>query len=215
MRSPVQRVLGHLESMFIDHAVFRLVYANHHAVTPVLFRSSQPSPLHIRRAAKAGIRTIVNLRGERDCASYTLEAEACAAAGIMLVDFPVSSRDAPRKETLHSARALFDSMAYPALIHCKSGADRAGFMAALYLLVKQGRPVAEALKQLHWRYGHFRQARTGVLDHFFELYAAYSARTPIAFFDWVDRVYDPEETRRSFRSREWADTVVDRLLARE
>lgn len=215
MTTPWQRTLGHVESVFIDHAVFRLAYANHHPVGSKLFRSSQPSPSHIRRAARAGVRTVVNLRGQRDCASYTLEAEACARHGVTLVDFPVNSRDAPRRETLHGARALFETIEYPALIHCKSGADRAGFMAALYLLAHEGRPVAEAAKQLHWRFGHFRQARTGILDHFFDLYAAYAARSPMGFWEWVDRVYDPEATRASFRSREWADTVVDRLLARE
>lgn len=215
MATPLRRALGHLESVFIDHAVFRLIYANHHAVSPRMFRSAQPSPVHIRRAAKTGIRTVINLRGQRDCASYQLEEEACRRYGVTLVDFPVNSRDLPRKETLHRARDLFARIEYPALLHCKSGADRAGFMAALYLLIHEGHPVETAARQLSWRFGHFRQAKTGILDYFFELYAAFCAREPIGFFDWVDRVYEPEEAKRSFRSREWADTVVDRLLARE
>ncbi|WP_246337351.1 fused DSP-PTPase phosphatase/NAD kinase-like protein [Azospirillum oleiclasticum] len=215
MATPWQRTLGHFESVFIDHAVFRLMYANHYQVGPGMFRSSQPSPSHIRRAAAAGVKTIINLRGSRDCASYTLEAEACRAYGLTLVDFPVNSRAAPKKETLHRARAMFESIEYPALMHCKSGADRAGFMAALYLLVHEKKPLDEAMRQLHWRYGHFKQAKTGILDHFFELYGRYSERRPIAFYDWVDQVYDPEETASSFRSREWANAVVDRVLERE
>ena len=71
------------------------------------------------------------------------------------------------------------------------------------------------MRQLHWRYGHFKQAKTGILDHFFELYGTYAERRPIAFYDWVDQVYDPEETARSFKSREWANAVVDRVLERE
>jgi len=215
MESPWQRALGHLESVFIDHACFRLVYSNTYRVSPNMYRASQPSPSHIAKAAQLGIRTILNLRGCRDCASYILEAEACRRHGLTLVDFPVNSRDMPKKETLLKARELFKGMEYPALLHCKSGADRAGFMSALYLFVHEGAPLETAVKQLHWKYGHFKQAKTGILDYFFELYAAYNEKRPIDFWDWVERVYDPVEAKASFRSREWADAVVDRVLGRE
>ena len=52
------------------------------------------------------------------------------------------------------------------MMHCKSGADRAGLMAALYLLIAK-QPAREAVKQLTWKYGHVKQAKTGVLDAFF------------------------------------------------
>lgn len=215
MGTPVQRALGHFESVFIDHAVFRLAYANRHRVAPGMYRASQPSPSHVRAAADLGIRTIVNLRGERDCASYYLEEEACRRYGVALVNFPVNSRDMPKKETLYRAREIFAGIQYPALLHCKSGADRAGLMAGLYLLIHEGRPVEEAAQQLHWKYGHIKQAKTGILDYFFELYRLYNDRNPTPFFEWVDRVYDPAAAKESFRSKEWANAVVDRLLSRE
>ena len=59
------------------------------------------------------------------------------------------------------------------------------------------------------------QANTGILYYFFELYASYNQKRPTAFWDWVERVYDPVEAKASFRSREWADAVVDRVLGRE
>lgn len=215
MDTPGRRVLGIVETVFIDHAFFRFVYANHHHVGGALWRSSQPSPAQVRKAANAGIRTILNLRGRRDCASYVLEAEACRRHGITLIDFPVNSRSAPSRETIRAATELFRTMEYPALLHCKSGADRAGFMAALYLLVHENRPVAEAKQQLSWRFGHFRQARTGVLDHVFDLYQAAAAGSPITFAAWVDTAYDPEAAQASFRSRAWADKVIDGVLERE
>lgn len=215
MATPWQRLLGHVESLFIDHACFRLLYSNTFRVSDRMYRASQPSPSHVRAAAQHGVKTILNLRGSRDCASYILEAEACRANGLTLVDFPVNSRDMPRKDTLLKARELFRTMEYPALLHCKSGADRAGFMSALYLFVHEGVPLETAVKQLHWKYGHFKQAKTGILDYFFELYAAYNEKRPTPFWDWVERIYDPVEAKASFRSREWADTVVDRVLGRE
>ena len=32
---------------------------------------------------------------------------------------------------------MFETIEYPAVMHCKSGADRAGIMAALYLILKK------------------------------------------------------------------------------
>ncbi|HEY0837011.1 MAG TPA: sulfur transferase domain-containing protein [Azospirillum sp.] len=215
MGTPLERALGHVEAVCIDHACFRLIYDNRHRISPRMYRASQVSPSHVRKAAELGVKTIINLRGKRDCASYILEAEACRRYGVALVDFPVNSRDTPKRETLHAAKRMFETIEYPALMHCKSGADRAGFMAALFMFVHENVPLDEAVKQLHWKYGHFKQAKTGILDYFFDLYRAYNERHPIGFWEWVDTVYDPPAAKQSFRSREWANTVVDRLLARE
>jgi protein tyrosine/serine phosphatase len=79
----------------------------------------------------------------------------------------------------------------PVLFHCKSGADRAGFMAGLWLVLMEGRPVAEAAAQLSLRYGHFRAGPTGVLDLFFAR-AAQAEAEGVAFLDWIDGAYDRE-----------------------
>ena len=83
-----------------------------------------------------------------------------------------------------------ETVEYPILIHCKSGADRAGLMSVLYRFLHEGVPLTESKRQLGLRYGHFRHADTGVLDHFFERYMADNAHEPIAFWDWVDTKYD-------------------------
>lgn len=215
MTTPGERLMGHVESLFIDHSVFRLVYANRHALSPRMWRAAQPSPGQVREAARIGVRTIINLRGERDCASYILEAEACRRHGVSLVDFPIKSRDMPSKETLRRVVEIFDTIEYPALLHCKSGADRAGLMSVLYLHLHEKMPLAEALRHLSWRYGHIKQARTGMLDHFFALYIADDARSPMPFMEWVETVYDVDAARASFTSGAWADRVVDGLLGRE
>jgi protein tyrosine phosphatase (PTP) superfamily phosphohydrolase (DUF442 family) len=215
MDTPKKRLFGHVESLFIDHAFIRLAYLNRHALSDKMFRAAQPTPGQIRRLAATGIKTIINLRGARDCASYILEEEACRRHGVTLVNFPIKSRDMPSKENLRRAREIFATIEYPALLHCKSGADRAGLMSVLYLMLHEGLPAAQALKQLSWRYGHIKQAKTGMLDYFFELYLAADARAPIAFFDWVDQAYDPDQARAGFTSGVWASRLVDDLLARE
>ncbi|HVY42988.1 MAG TPA: sulfur transferase domain-containing protein [Hyphomicrobiaceae bacterium] len=208
-------VVNYAEMLLVDHGVFRLFYQNCHRLGREAWRSAQPAPHQIRHLARQGIRTIVNLRGERYCGSYWLEREACERHGIRLENFTVRSRAAPAKEDVLATRDFFHSIEYPMLMHCKSGADRAGLMSALYLIVRENVPVATAAKQLSLRFGHIRQADTGILDHFFERYLEANAERPIGFFDWVEHVYDPEELKRSFAARSWANVLVNGVLRRE
>lgn len=215
METPWQRVLGVFEILFIDHAIFRIVYANRHRVDAALWRSSQPTPGQVATLARRGIRTIVNLRGRRDCASYVAEATACRRHGVALVDFPINSRELPSPERLHAIRAMLADVDYPALIHCKVGSDRAGMMAALYLLIHRGRSAEEALDQLSLRFGHVKQSKAGVLDRFFESYRTFRDETGAGFFDWVNSDYDPGAIRAAHRVQGWADLLYERLLHRE
>lgn len=220
-RSPhwLRRSLGapasYLDMLLVDHGIFRLVYANCHKISNKAWRSAQPAPHHIGRFAKAGIRTIVNLRGPRQCGSYWLEQEACARHGLKLINFQMRSRAAPTREELKGAKHLFEEIEYPMLMHCKSGADRAGLMSVLYRFLHEGVPLKEATRELSLKYGHIRQADTGILDYFFEKYLADSAARPMSFFEWVDTVYDPDELKRTFRSKGWANRLVDSVLQRE
>src|SRR5262249_46216013 len=84
---PAQR----LDAMFIDHGIFRLFYLNKHRLGKNAWRAAQPAPHHIRTFARQGVRTIINLRGERLCGSYWLEQAECERHGIKLVNFQVRS----------------------------------------------------------------------------------------------------------------------------
>lgn len=205
----------YVDLYLIDHGVFRLIYANRHRLSHVAWRSSQPAPHDLRLLSRRGVKTIVNLRGDRDCGSYRLEAATCEKYGIRLIDFPVKSREAPAKQTFHDAKALLSNIEYPMLLHCKSGADRAGLMSTLYMIFKEGRPVAEAKRQLSLRYGHIRQADTGILDYVFDAYLKHSSNEPVAFLDWVDRYYDPAMLTKTFRAGAAANVLVNRIIRRE
>ena len=203
-----------LELIFKDHGFLRFFWHNQHRVADGLWRSNQPGPIRIAALAKIGIKTIVNLRGPRQDGGWQLEAEACAKAGITLLDFAARSRAAPSKEMLYEARDLFAALKTPALIHCKSGADRAGLMSALYLLIFKGRPVREAMGQLAWKYGHIKAAKTGLLDAFFVSYIPYEDQG-ITFFEWVETIYDPDDLSASFMAEDWAVRLTDTILRRE
>ncbi len=216
---PVRRVLeapvSYADMLLVDHGIFRLVYLNKHRLSPEAFRAAQPAPHDIRRFARQGVRTVLNLRGERDCGAYRLERKACTAAGIELVNFKLFSRALPNKATVKAAAELLQTLRYPMAMHCKSGADRVGLMSVLYRHLRQGEPMDVAKRQLSWRFGHFSSADTGILDAFFESYVAFNRVTPIKFLDWVDQHYHPDEVRASFRPSGWATLLVGKVLGRE
>ena len=68
--------------------------------------------------------------------------------------------------------------------------------------------------QLAWKYGHVKQAKTGLLDAFLEAYMPYEDQG-MAFFDWVDNIYDPDEVTRRFQATGWAVRLTDSILHRE
>ncbi|WP_375464249.1 tyrosine-protein phosphatase [uncultured Methylobacterium sp.] len=210
------RVIAWANMLFVDHGMFRMAYLNRHRVgAGALWRSAQPGPHQLARFRAEGIRTVISLRGGREHGSWPLQREACARHGLTLVEFVLRSREAPARETVLAAKDFFAGVAYPAVMHCKSGADRAGLAAALYLILHEGRPVAEAARQLSARYGHFRFAKTGILDAFFARYAVEGEARGLDFLTWVETVYDPEALKRDFRPGFWSDVFVDRVIKRE
>lgn len=214
------RIKAWANMFFVDHGFFRYFYLNLHRIDQGGYRSAQPGPGHFARIARKGVRTVVNLRGGRQFGSYPLEREACLERGLAYDEIIMRSREAPRLEALREAAALFERIEYPALFHCKSGADRAGLMSALYLIMKAGRPVAEAKEMLSLRYGHVRQSKTGVLDAFLDAFeaaqqAAAAEGRRLEFMEWVETDYDPRALNDAFRTKRWADWLIDDVLGRE
>ncbi|WP_149535843.1 tyrosine-protein phosphatase [Siccirubricoccus phaeus] len=206
-----------LNSLFVDHALLRLGWRNWGVVeSGRLYRCNHPLPWQLRAAARRfGLRSVINLRGHRaDCGSDQLGRAAAAALGLVHVDAPFESRGAPHKDRILRLAEIFRTLPEPVLIHCKSGADRTGLAAGLWLLL-QGRPVAEAAAQLSLRFGHVRQSRTGILDAFFAAYAEAQAATGKPFVDWLREDYEEAALRQGFQSRPWADRLVDGILRRE
>ncbi len=203
------------DSLFVDHALFRTVWDNFSAVIPErLYRCNHPTPARLAALARRyGLRTVVNLRGHRSCGSDALSRDAARRLGLAHVDMAFESRGAPHRDRILRFHGIYTSMATPALLHCKSGADRAGLAAGLVLLFEGG-STRDALRQLSWRFGHFNRSRTGVLDAFFLLYAA-TGEGNKPFLDWVREDYDEHALRASFHANGLASFLNDRLLARE
>ena len=204
-----------LSSLFIDHAVLRLSWTNWGVVVPGrVYRSNHPVPFHLRRAvARHGLRTIINLRGEAANPSTSRSAAAAARLGIDHVYMAFESRGAPHRERIVRFHEIYRKMRFPALIHCKSGADRAGLAAGLVILFEGG-TAAAASRQLSLRHGHIARSPTGILDAFFRMYAQ-EGEGKKSFLDWVREDYREDELRRRFQARGFFTFLNDRLLRRE
>ncbi len=159
---------------------------------------------------------MLNLRGEPHKSHHVIEADACRRLGLTMVDFRMNSREAPALEEVKAAKALFETLDYPCLMHCKSGADRAGIMAVLYAHFRLGQPMRQAIGQLSKRHGHFREGLTGVLDYAFERYLAEGEPEGLTLIEWMSRPgYDRGAIKAAFKASGGGTLLTERLLGRE
>lgn len=218
-----KRLRAWANMLLADHGALRAVYLNLHPVgrarPPRAWRAAQPLPGQIARLARRhGLRSVVSLRGGVLFGSYPLEREVCARLGLDFRRAVLRSRDLPSREELRALVALMREVETPVLFHCKSGADRAGLMSALWRIVMEGAPAREAKAELALRYGHLSRGPTGVLDAFLAAAAEAEARG-LRFERWVETEYEREAIReahrRSARAGGPAAWITDRLLRRE
>jgi len=210
------RLLDHLSVWLVDHGFLRAFYSNRYRIAGNLYRSGQLSPRQVRYLSRdLGLRALINLRGyKRQGATLRLEAEASHKRRLPFFVIRSWSRGLLTREELLDIIAFIKTLELPALVHCKSGADRAGHFAVLYRHIRLGEPIERAMQELHWRYGHVAVAQTGILDHFFNTYLR--ERRPMqGFEDWVRHDYDMAAIYESFRPVGWVTWVVDHLLRRE
>ena len=96
----------------------------------------------------------------------------------------------------------FDHMDRPFLMHCKSGADRTGLAAAIYLLEYADADIATAKKQLSFDFIHIRRTATRILDHFLDTYEARFMQTGIGVRDWIGTEYRAADLTLSFAAKQ-------------
>ncbi len=210
---------------FGDHHFLREVYDNSHEIAPGVWRSFQPSPKQMKKWAVAkGIKTVINLRGLRNSVEQSgfhfLEEEAAEENNIKFINFRAYSREAPSKEFIFGLRDLFEQIEYPIMMHCKSGADRAGVASTLYMFLHEGEHLDVALEQLKFKYGHVKHGKTGIIDHFFEVYKDYAKAegadpTQAHFLNWVENVYDEKAVKESFKPTWLGGLITEKILRRE
>jgi protein tyrosine/serine phosphatase len=198
-----------------DHGFLRENFQNDYEISPGVWRSNQPNPKQLAQWKERGIKTVFNLRGDHDACFTALEIDACQKLGLKLEFFKMQSRDGPRPEMLRALEKAFREAEYPILLHCKSGADRAGIAASFYKFIIEGKSVAEAKEQLSFKYLHIKLGKTGVLGHFWDKFDQANKATGITFWDWIDNEYDPMRLYDDFKPNALGIWVTDKVLHRE
>lgn len=200
LSTPENRRRAHIYNMWFDHAVLRKFWTNFHEVAPGVYRSNQPTHERFVKLKAMGVRSILNLRGAAGAAHYLVEEESCRQLGLTLVNCTLHARYAAPREDILAVINAFREIEKPFVMHCKSGADRAGFASVLYLLVIEGRPMAEARKMLGLKYMHLKWSRTGILDFILDSYETRNATSPISFEDWVATEYDQLDMQAQYEA---------------
>ncbi len=143
---------------------------NFHAVTPgEAYRCAQPSYSQLEYYLKTyGIRSVINLRGRNAGDKwYQDEIRFCAQHGIKHYDVGISATSEPTAPQMKELLMIIKTAPRPVLIHCKSGADRSGLVAAMWKMAVDGQTRTEADKQLSIRFGHIPIAGTIAMDDAF------------------------------------------------
>jgi len=121
-----------------------------------VYRSGQMPADELKRFVKeAGIRSVINLRGEHVGEGwYDQELRSTQSLNVSLINYPISARSELTLEQMRKISELIRDAEKPVLIHCGGGADRTGLACALYR-VDAGQPTDRAREQLSPYYGHF------------------------------------------------------------
>ncbi len=164
---------------------------NIHTVEPgALYRSAQLGESALTDVIDDyHIKSVINLRGADPRASwYRSEIAVSQARGVVHYDLPMSANSLVDPSTMARISALLRSAPKPVLIHCQSGADRSGLVAALYEYAIAARPLEEAQEQLSLLYGHFPYlwSRTGAMDKSFETFVRQNSSSPRGPIDTND-----------------------------
>ena len=204
----LDKLMSYIDSTFSDHGIFRIFWRSWGVLPGQMYRSNQPYPYQIKRDIKNyNIKSIINLRGERHCSSYYLEENTCKLVNIKIYNFPISSRDIPDKSKLIGFNKLLDQVEYPCLMHCKSGADRAGLAAALYLIFRKNYSLEKASRELNFKHLHIKFTKTGILDHFFSELIKKGINNKSDLLKWVSNNYDKDSLKKNFKPLSVLDSL--------
>lgn len=115
---------------------------NLHRVTPLLYRSAQPTQAGFKSLEALGVRTVIDLR------AYHSDRREAKGTGLRLVDLDIKTWKVAERDVVEVLRRLRRPEDGPFLVHCQHGADRTGVMMAMYRMVEQGWSREEALREM-------------------------------------------------------------------
>jgi protein tyrosine/serine phosphatase len=146
------------------------------------YRSAQLAKDELQEVVRDhGIRSILNLRGAHPGQSwYDDEIAVSEERGVAHYDYGLSAHRIVSGKQITDLLEIIRHAPKPLLVHCKSGADRAGLVSALYRFADEGANANEADGQLSLIYGHFPYltSRTRAMDDSFWAFVRKTTGSP-------------------------------------
>jgi protein tyrosine phosphatase (PTP) superfamily phosphohydrolase (DUF442 family) len=176
-----------------------------------LYRSAQlDAPALREMIVSHGIRTVINLRGENARVGwYEDEVAVCRDLHVNHVDVCWSAKRLPPPAEVEKLLLAYRETPGPFLLHCRSGSDRTGLAAAIFLIDQDHVPWQAACRTLDWRYGHFATYPYFEMDEFVQRFGQSSGKT---LADWVAQDY-PTVYARESREPAWHEVMEPVELA--
>jgi tyrosine-protein phosphatase SIW14 len=109
------------------------------------YRGSQPRENEIEQLKRLGVKTIIDLRGDRE----PREAEWVSKAGMQYFNIPMkAARRATDKQTAYFLSLVNDPKNGPVYVHCKGGRHRTGALTAVYRITHDGWTADQAFDEM-------------------------------------------------------------------
>ena len=115
---------------------------NLHCVTPLIFRSAQPTADGLREMERRGVKTIINLRHNHD------DADEAAGTKLRLVRVKMNTWHIEDEDVALALAALRERKNAPFLVHCQHGSDRTGIVCAMFRMVEEGWSREDAVREM-------------------------------------------------------------------
>ena len=190
-----------------EHNLVNLFWFNFKKVDEGIYRSAQMTPWRLRKVIeKYEIRSILNLRAV-DNYLYKKEAEICKELGVEYKVYSIASRTLPKSHEVKELANLLETLPKPILIHCKAGADRTGFVATLWLILRGISPDEAMKSELKWQYAYFPLGKAGKIKEVFSQFPGGD------FIEWYKENRDRIE--EEFVPTKLGEIIYNKILRRE
>lgn len=125
---------------------------NFERVSPTLMRGGAPSFQALKELKAAGVKTVVNLRG--DGGASKKEERAAKEIGLDYYNIPMGYSDPNLAKVSTVLDIMRDPAKQPVYLHCMHGADRTGMMVGIHRILSDGWQFDKAYSEM--RTHHFK-----------------------------------------------------------
>ena len=116
--------------------------SNFHKVTDDLYRGAQPDAEGMRQLKAMGIKTVVNLR------SFHSDRREIGETGLAYEHIYMKPWHPEDEDVVRFLQIVTDADRTPVFVHCQRGADRTGFMCAIYRMAVGGWNRQQAIEEM-------------------------------------------------------------------